>query len=325
MNLKTKLIVLVLILFGIFGGYILRSFVQNRRDLQIQVSNIPISSEGVLAAIWEKSQVLTTTSSNSSVELNPEGPLDEVGKTMWWISNKGYAFYIQPTYYSVVFRPSKVPTRLIYTGTSGTLLLPGVKDFFNIAVTEFEKNNFIKNEVNSSSNYSDMKLWDYAQSYEKDGTKCTITTGHFVGSPQDSIDFSPQVTATCVDWQEDQYYESQKPFLELLGLRFDVSVSPNSLDVPSWNIAAIMPGYNYNGDPSGANGVPIGDGDFNQVAIFFRDGRIPRRVITKRTKVLEIQGYRYEKIFDSYEGNENISCEIVKKYQIPQIFAKPCE
>lgn len=324
MNRKIQFFIVLLVLFSIFVGYYVRSLVQNRRDLQTQINSIPIS-ERVLSTIWEKSQKLTTTSSNSSVELNPDGPLEEIGKTMWWISNRGYAFYIQPTYYSVVFRPSKIPTRLAYTGTLDTLSLQGVKDFFKIAATEFEKNNFIKNEINSSSSYSDLKLWDYAQSYEKYGTKCTVTTSHFVGSPQDSIDFSPQVTATCVDWEEDQYYESQKPFLELLGLYFDISVSPNTLGVPSWNIAAIMPGYGYNGDPSGANGVPIGDGNFNQVSIIFRDGRVIRRVITKRAKDTNIQGYTYEKIFDTYDGKENISCEVVKKYQIPQIFAEPCE
>ncbi|MEK7523328.1 MAG: hypothetical protein AAB569_07090 [Patescibacteria group bacterium] len=324
MNKKTQFLIIVLVLFAVFAGYSLRSLVQNRKDLQTQIDSIPIG-ERVLTAIWEKSQILSTTLPNASIELNPDGPLDEVGKTMWWVSNRGYAFYIQPTSYSIIFRPSKIPTQLAYTGTSDTLSLPGVKDFFKIAVAEFEKNDFIKNEINSSSSYSDLKLWDYAQSYEKYGTKCTITTGHFIGSPQDSINFSPQVITTCVDWQEDQYYESQKPFLELLGLRFDVSVSPNTLGFPSWNIGAIMPGYGYNGDPSGANGVPIGDGDFNQVPIIFRDGREIRRVITKRTKVPEIQGYRYEKIFDTYEGKENISCEIVKKYQIPQIFAEPCE
>lgn len=324
MNRKTQFLIVLLVLFSVFVGYYVRSLVQNHTDLQTQINSIPIS-ERVLTAIWEKSQILTTSLPNSSVELNPEGPLDEVGKVMWWISNRGYAFYIQPTHYSVVFRPSKVPTRLAYTGTSGTLLLPGVKDFFKLAVTEIEKNDFIKNEMNSSSNYSDMKLWDYAQSYEKDGTKCTVTTGHFVGSPQDSINFSPQVTTTCVDWQEDQYYESQKPFLELLGLRFDISDSIKKRGIPTWNIAAIIPAYNYNGDPSGRNGVPFEDGDFNQIAVIFRDGRIIRRVITKRTKVPSIQGYSYEKIFDTYEGKEYISCSAVEKYQIPQSIGEPCE
>lgn len=299
-------IFLPFLLVAVGTGYLIRSFVQNRQDLQNQLNSMPVGFRAI-TAIWKKSQSLAK-SPNISVELNPGGPNDDTGKQMWWISDNGYTFFIEPTQDSIVFRPSKEPNIMLYAGPADTLTKLGVKDFFNLAVSEFEKQGFIKNEKNSSSTFSDPKLWDYAQSYEKDGTKCTVTTSRYMVSPQDSLDYGPQVVVTCVDWQEDEYYTNQKPFLELLGIRD----------------GAISPSY-ANGSPSGQNGAPFGNGDFSLVVFIYKDGRVPRRIIIKRIKDTVKQDYVYTKLFDSFENGENISCKLVKQYQIPEDVFVSCK
>ena len=300
-------IVLLFLLVGTGIGYLVRSFVQNRQDLQNQLNSIPVGTR-VTTAIWNKSQSLAK-SPNISIEFNPVGPNEDTGKQMWWISDNGYTFFIEPTQDTIVFRPSKVPNTMLYAGPADTLTKPSVKDFFNLAVSEFEKQGFIKNEKNSSSTFSDPKLWDYAQSYEKDGTKCTVTTSRYMISPQDSLDYGPQAVVTCVDWQENEYYTNQKPFLELLGIQD----------------GAIRPSYANGGAPSGQNGAPFGNGDFSQVVFIYRDGRVPRRTIIKRIKDTVKQDYIYTKLFDSFENGENISCKLVKQYLIPEDIFAPCE